>query len=349
MEQEVERRGIGDREKHSLERYLNRWIATLAERGEHSPTTLQSYRWLSAIIIRNIGHLALEKVSPADLDQLYSTLLRRVGIGRKLNADGSKPSRPLEPRTVLHVHRVLHNAFEQARRWRMIPENPAKDARAPTPRKQRVKSFTPDEVQRLLDAAAADRETYTIVATLLCTGVRRSEMLGLCLDAIDLDAGSLTVKRVVLEVGHEPILRELPKTESSERTLSIPPALAELLRAQRTHVLGAALKWGREYRREPMFLFAQVNGEPLPPMSLTLRLRQVMRRAGIEGRPPTHGWRHTAATVLVGSGTDIKTVSARLGHSTSAITLSLYVHPTQERDQAAGEHLAGLLKPKTGA
>jgi integrase len=344
VEQEVERRGIGDRERHSLERYLNRWIATLADRNEHSPTTLQNYRWLSAIVVRNIGQIPLEKITPADLDRLYTTLLRRGGIGRKLNADGSKPSRPLEPRTVLHVHRLLNNALEQARRWKMIPENPVKDARAPTPRKQRVKSFTADEVKRLLDAAAPDRETYTIVATLLLTGFRRSEVLGLAADAADLDAGTLTVKRVVLEVAHEPVLRELPKTESSERTISIPPPLIELLRVQRTHVQEAALKWGRDYRREPMFLFAQVNGEPLPPMQLTLRLRQVMRRAGIVGRPPTHGWRHTAATVLVGSGTDIKTVQTRLGHSTPAITLALYVHPTQERDQAAGEHLASLLK-----
>jgi integrase len=349
MEQEVERRGVGDPQKHTLERYLHRWIATLAARNEYSPSTLQSYRWLSAIIIRNIGQMPLEKVAPADLDQLYTTLLRRGGIGRKLNADGSKPSRPLEPRTVLHVHRVLHNALEQARRWKMIAENPAKDARAPTPRKQRVRSFTPSEVQRLLDVAAADRETHTIAATLLITGLRRSELLGICLDAIDLDAGSLTIRRVVLEVGHDPVLRELPKTESSERTISIPPVLIELLRAQRTHVQEAALKWGRDYRREPMFLFAQVNGEPLPPMSLTLRLRQVMRRAGVAGRQATHSWRHTAASELVGSGVDVKTVQTRLGHSTPAITLALYVHPSQERDQAAGEHLAGLLKPKTGA
>ena len=82
------------------------------------------------------------------------------------------------------------------------------------------------------------------------------------------------------------------------------------------------------------------------PLNMTRRLRKLMRRAGIDGRPPTHGWRHTAATVLVSGGTDIKTVQTRLGHSTPAITLALYVHPTAERNQAAGEHLAELLKPR---
>jgi integrase len=344
VEVAVERRGVGDPEKHNLELYLKRWITTLADRGEHSPSTIAAYRWQAQIAIRHIGHIALEKLSPADLDQLYATLLRRGGIARSLDAEGSKGTRALEPRTVLNVHRVLSNALEQARRWKMIVENPAKDARAPTPRRQRVKSFTSDEVQRLLESASNDRETHTIMATLLTTGMRRSELLGLALDTLDLDAGTLAVQRVVLEVDHQPVVREITKSESSERTISIPPMLVELLQAQRAHVLEMALRWGKGYRREPMFLFARPDGEPLSPMSLTLLLRQVMRRAGISGRPPTHGWRHTAATVLVASGTDVKTVQTRLGHSTPAITLALYVHPTKERDKAAGEQLGKLIK-----
>jgi len=189
-----------------------------------------------------------------------------------------------------------------------------------------------------------DRETYTMIAALLILGVRRSELLGVATDALDLDAGTLTIKRVVLSVDNQPVLRDVTRTDSSARTLTIPPALVDLLRAQKSRMLEAALFWGAGYRREPMFLFARPDGEPLDPHGLTVRLRRIMRSAGISGRPPTHGWRHTAATLLISGGTDIKTVQTRLGHSTPAITLSLYVHPTAERDQAAGEQLAGLLK-----
>jgi integrase len=344
MEREVERRGVGDPQKHSLERYLKRWLATLTERGELSPSTLSAYRRHTAMACQHIGHIPLEKLSPADLDSLYALLLRRGGVSHKLNADGARDARPLAPRTCLHVHRVLCTALEQARKWKMIGENPAKDATAPTPRRTSTKAFTQDEVGRLLEAAAPYRETYIILSTLLITGIRRSELLGLALDALDLDAGTLTIGRVVLEVDHAPLLREVTKSESSSRTLTIPPFLIDLLREQRARSLAAAMAWGKGYRREPMFLFARPDGEPLNPLSMTVRLRQVMRRAGIIGRPPTHGWRHTAATVLVGSGTDIKTVQTRLGHSTPAITLALYVHPTTERDQAAGEQLAALIK-----
>ena len=341
MQQDVERRGVGDREKHTVERYLQRWLATLTDRNEHSPTTLSSYRRYIEIASRYIGGIALEKVSPADLDGLYATLLKRGGIARKA---GARHGRPLNPRTVLHVHRVLHTAFERARKWKLIGENPARDASAPSVRKSSVRAFYQDEVDRLLVAAATNRETHTIVATLLITGIRRSELLGLAWDAIDLDQGSLTIKRVGLSVDHAPVLRDITKTESSARTLNIPPLLVELLRAQKAHVLEGALTWGKGYRRDPMFCFPRPDGEPHDPMGMTTRLRQVMRRAGIEGRSPTHAWRHTAATMLVGAGSDIKTIQARLGHSTPVITMSLYVHPTTERDQTAGEHLASLIK-----
>ena len=84
MEVEIERKGVGDPDRHTVERYLRRWLARLADRGEHSPTTLQSYRRNIDLACRYIGHIPLEKLSPADLDQLYATLLKRAGeCGRR--------------------------------------------------------------------------------------------------------------------------------------------------------------------------------------------------------------------------------------------------------------------------
>jgi len=348
MAQEIEGRGVGDPQRHTVERYLHRWLATLAARGELSPATLSGYRRNLAYAIRHIGHIPLEKLSPADLDGLYALLLQRGGVSRKGKRGEAKAPRPLNPRSVLHVHRALHTAFEQARRWRLLRENPSRDATAPSVRKSPVRAFTESEVGQLLAAAADNPETHCILVTLLITGVRRSELLGLTWDAIDLERGTITIKRVVIEVDRLPVLREVPKSEGSERAIKIPPLLVELLQAQRTRGLEAALKWGKGYRRDPMFVFAQVNGEPLDPMSVTYRLRLLMRHAKVSGRAPTHGWRHTCATALIDAGVDTATVQARLGHSTPAITLSTYVHRTERRDTAAGEQLAALVERQSG-
>ena len=83
-----------------------------------------------------------------------------------------------------------------------------------------------------------------ITALFLACGLRRSELLGLAFDCVDLDGATLTIRRTVVEVGHAPVLREQGKTANSERTIAIPAALVDLLRGQKTRVQATALKWG---------------------------------------------------------------------------------------------------------
>lgn len=347
MEQEVERRGVGDPDRQTTAKFLHGWLALLAQRDEHSPSTLDGYRRSIRLAERELGHIPLAKLSAADLDRAYATLLASGGTipaGPKPNSQ--RQPRPLKARTVLHVHRVIHTALEQARKWKLIGENPARDATAPSPTKAPVRAFTAAEVQRLLAAAAGDRVMTTVIGLLLVTGIRRSELLGLAWDAVDLEAGTITIRRAVIEVkGKPPVLREQPKSEAGWRVIGLSAGVVDLLRAQKAHVLETALAWGKGYRREPFFCFPSWAGAPMPPMDMTLRLRQIMRRARVTGRQPTHGWRHTSATLLIHSGENVKTVQTRLGHSTPAITMALYVHPTEEADRSAAEFLGSLLLP----
>jgi integrase len=341
MAEERELRGVGDPHRHSTGEYLRRWLAYLRERGDHAPTTLAGYERHAAIAAHHIGHIPLAKLGAHDLDRLYATLRRRGGRPR---ADG-KPAPALSPQSVLHVHRLLHTALGRARKWKLIAYSPATDATAPTVPFEQARGFTAAEIERLLELARPDPELTTIQALLLTTGLRRSELLGLALDAIDLDAGTLSVRRTVTEVRGKAVLREIPKSKSAQRTLSIPPEVVALVRAQKARVLELALQWGAEYSREPMFLFPGLAGVPMRPMALTERLRQLCRRAKITGVQPVHGWRHATASLLIAAGTDVKTTQARLRHSTPIITLRLYTDVVDERDRAAGAQLAAYLTP----
>ena len=347
MAEERELRGVGDPHRHSTGEYLKRWLAHLRERGDHAPTTLAGYHRHAAIAAHHIGHIPLAKLGAHDLDRLYAALRRQGGHPR---ADG-KSARPLSPQSVMHVHRLLHTAFGQARKWKLIAYNPASDATAPSVPFRQARGYTAAEIAQLLDATRGDAETAAMLALLLVTGLRRSELLGLALDALDLETGTISVRRAVTEVRGKAVLREIPKNKSSLRTLSIPPEVVALLRAQRTRVQELALQWGAEYSREPMFLFPGMAGVPMRPMAVTERLRQICRRAKIVGVQPVHGWRHSTASLLIASGTDVKTTQARMGHSTPTITLKLYTDVVDERDRAAGERLAGYLpaanKPRT--
>src|SRR4051812_44215573 len=179
---EIESRGIGDPHRHDVGRYLRGWLAHHRQRGDLAPTTLHSYERQAAAAIHHIGHIPLEKLSPLDLDRLYAKLLAEGGCPRH---DG-KRARPYTRQTTMHVHRVLHTALAQARKWRLIATNPAADATPPSVPAKQARGFTEDEARRMLEVAQSDDQGYCVVALLLTTGLRRSEVLGLTLDSIDL-------------------------------------------------------------------------------------------------------------------------------------------------------------------
>ena len=92
--------------------------------------------------------------------------------------------------------------------------------------------------------------------------MRRSELLGLAFDCVDLDNGRITVRRSVVETTYrKPVLREHGKTESSRRTIAIPAVLTEMLRKHKIKVLEAAVAW-RDYQRDPLLVFPGLRGGP---------------------------------------------------------------------------------------
>lgn len=61
---------------------------------------------------------------------------------------------------------------------------------------------------------------------------------------------------------------------------------------------------------------------------------------------PLHGLRHTAATLLIANGVDVRTVSGRLGHANTSTTLNIYAHTLEEFDRKASDVLEEILTVK---
>jgi integrase len=349
MEQEVERRGIADPESHDTATFFRRWINHLIARAELSPETIDGYRLHLDNLARFIGHVPLAKLGPHHLDEAYGTLLERGGKSRKREGGEAR----LSGRTVLHIHRVAHNCLEQARKWKLIAENPARDAKPPKPGKSNVRAMTDDEATRVMAAAMAAEakgKLYpgidAVVMLLQSTGIRRSELLGLKWSAVDLVGGTIKIERAVInDLDGNPIIRETAKTKTSLRTINIPATVVERLRRHKLFIAEQRLAWGRDYRTDLDLVFPVAGGGIMAPMQMTTRLRQILRQAKVKGIQPTHGHRHTMATALImNEGKDIKTVQNRLGHSTPAITMALYTHVSDEHDRAASDAMDERLK-----
>jgi integrase len=108
------------------------------------------------------------------------------------------------------------------------------------------RTWSRDQVETFLGHVAGDRlrALHTVVLT---TGMRRSEVLGLSRDHVDLDDGHLAVVQALVEVDHRPQLKPFPKTDHSRRRIALDAATIRELRTHRTPQLEERLAAGDEY------------------------------------------------------------------------------------------------------
>lgn len=190
---------------------------------------------------------------------------------------------------------------------------------------------------------------------------RRGELIAVRWSDIDWKKETLSIKRAFSRTKTQGQIVKYPKTESGIRTISIPASSLELLKEwylmQKELCLKLGTLWegyrGKEF--DENYIFIQLkNGLRMDIDSPTQRFRSIINMynetcENEEEKLPIirlHDLRHTSATLLLGNGADISTVSHRLGHKQTSVTLNVYAHWMEENDKKAADILESLLQKK---
>ena len=168
--------------------------------------------------------------------------------------------------------------------------------------RHRKKYLQPDDVGRLIQAIEGDRcEVPILLAVWL--GMRRSEICGLCWDCVDLDQGTITIRRALVFDEHQKwVLKDCPKTSASLRTIPCPAYILDKIRA---------------LPRTGDRLFH------IYPGAILRHVHAACQRAGITDST-VHGLRHTNAAVMHFLGVDDAHAMARGGWSSEATYKQVY-------------------------
>jgi integrase len=208
------------------------------------------------------------------------------------------------------ILKTLCVALNAAKKRRLIDYNPATEYKLPRVRSARPPRprvwWSSDKVRRFLEATRDDR-LHALWRVALLRGLRRGELLGLCWADVDLDQGMLFVRG--------------GKTESSKRTVSLDAGTVTVLRDHRKRQLEERLATFGAYQDNDL-VFAQKDGRPIPNHRITFGFQKLARQHDLPVMR-FHDARHTAASIALESGIDIKVVSDQLGHSTTRITHDL--------------------------
>ncbi|HEV7726521.1 MAG TPA: tyrosine-type recombinase/integrase [Modestobacter sp.] len=298
--------------------WLDHWIDNIAARKVRA-RTLESYRSTVRLHLRpGVGHHRLDRLQPEHLERLYAAL-----------AD-----KGLSPASILRAHRVLSRALRVASQRGRVARNVATLVDPPTVKRPTTAlPLSADEAEQVLTAAQAHRNAarWTVA---LAVGLRQSEALGLRWADVDLDSGTLTVRRGLHRVAQQGLVHEEPKAERGRRTLALPVPLVEALRAHRAAQLEERVAAGPFWEDGDLVL-AQANGRPVERKSDWKAWKNLLQEAGVRD-VRLHDGRHTAATLLLSEGVHPRVVMEVLGHSQMRTTTDTYSHvlPALGRDAA---------------
>jgi integrase len=311
-------------ERQTVGQFLTSWIETVGSTIE--PTTLRMYAIrVRRHIIPAIGKVSLAKLSPQQVQQLYTDKLKEG----------------LSTTTVHHIHTVLSHALSDALRLGLVPRNVTAMVDAPRKRHVEIEVYLPDEARRFLGAAGSSRlEALFVLA--LTTGMRQGELLALKWDDINLTEGYLQVRRNLKRINGKLVVANT-KTRHSRRRIALTPLAIDALARRRARQAEERLKVGAAWRDYGL-VFTTLIGDPIHPCGFNRdKLWPIMKEAGLR-RIRFHDLRHTAATLMLLQGVHVKVVSEMLGHSSVSITLDLYGHVLPDMQRQATTAIQRLLE-----
>ncbi|WP_374713531.1 tyrosine-type recombinase/integrase [Symbiobacterium terraclitae] len=294
------------------------------------PKTLSGYEeTVRRYIIPKIGSIELGKLQPLHLESLYATLTNE-GRGQ---------------RAVQYTHVVLRAALNKAVRWRILSHAVTSDVDPPeyAPREQRA--LDQDEILRFLQAAKTDRN-YALYLMAITTGMRPGELLGLKWSHVDLEAKVAFVQQTQVWLDRSPHpIYDIPKSRAGIRSIPLSDAVVEALRQHGEAQMEERTLRGTEYRDNGL-VFCTRDGKALHPNNIRKRVKQLFKKANISDAADLHPYtfRRTHATYLISSGTDVKTVQSRMGHTTAKLLLDVYTKVVDERKREPARKFDELLR-----
>jgi integrase len=296
------------------------WERKVLGARDHSPKTLDSYRWALRHVRAELGRKRLRTLGPEAIEAAFADLARR-GMARS---------------SIGKVRSVLGQVLAFGERRGYVTRNAARIAELPaTARRQAPgRALTVEQARVLLAAADQDR-LGALWATMLLLGLRPGEATGLAWPDVDLERQVLHVRRSLKFDGNRPVVDDRLKTSRSRRTLDMPAALTERIRAHRSRQAAERLAAGAAWSNEHDLVFTTVTGTPLNPSNLRRAFAQVTDASGLGPGWHPHLLRHSAASLLSAAGVPLERVADVLGHKTSFVTGVVYRHSVSPSVDAA--------------
>lgn len=306
------RRGVRvDTSTITVADYYAQWFGRMSTQWSGSRTRTVRMVW-ERYAAPYFGTMKLQAVTRPDVQRFADQL-----VASKLKA------------TTVHIYMVgIVSLFDAAMDDGIIPRNPAHGITLPKREVKHRPIWSPLQIRRFL-SLTKDDPYGPIWAFIVATGCRRGEALALAWDALDLDTGTVWIRRTVArrpDGNYE--IRNGTKRSDTGHMVRLEPWIVDILRAHQATRKGE--------------LVFHDDGEMIPPGTLGWNWTRSVRESGL---PPIrlHDLRHSVASAMVASGVGDGVIKSILGHASIRTTMDTYAHVKLEGQQLGTNAMSRLL------
>ena len=307
----------------TVKQWLEQWLDDNVARKVRVRTLHRYQEIVQYHLAPRLGAMPLARLGPADVERLMNEGLR---AGKS-------------PQSVAHHRAVLRTALNVAMRHGIVARNVASLADPPHIPKREHEAITPAKARAILDAVQGDR-LEALFAVALASGLRGGEALGLRWEDVDLEGGTMAIRRTLQRHDGEWLFLE-PKTRTSRRTLRLPAPVVASLRHHKDRQAGERLLLGPSWEggRWGNMVFTDETGAPLAGDHVLRRFHKLLEKAGLP-RMRYHDLRHGAASLMAAMGVPARVAMEIMGHSQISTTMNIYAHIAAEWQQDAVDKMA---------
>ena len=316
------------------------WMIDHVKTADHTPSSIEFFEYTSQMAIDYFGDRRKLKEIDVEAVKRYINHLK--------SAPTKTTGKPFGATSVKHFYGTLKNILNYAKRLHYIDYNPCEDLsqkETPGRQKKEIDFLEPSEAIRFLKCLENEPLFWQcLLNVLLKVGLRRGEAVALQWQDLDEKNLEIHVNRNVTlnksKDAKETFHIGLPKSKES-RIVPISSQLCFMLNR---------LKKEQEDKFQATFLphaYIFCNSEdpykPVRPDSVTTKVRRFVEKNHLQNVSP-HDLRHTAASLALEAGSDLKEVQELLGHSDPETTMRYYTGISEKRKRQTVEGIEALLK-----
>lgn len=294
--------------------WLKKWLRVY-EKPSVKNSTLSRYETVVRLqIAPALGEVRIEELTVAMLQNFAAEMSAKYSVG-----------------TVKLIYYVVNHSLARAAEEGLI--EPIKLMHCPKTHEKRVECFSVSEQKKIEEyVLSSDIKKLRGVVLCLYTGLRIGELMALEWSDIDFVRGYMTVTKTCRDAWRDGVYKKVldtPKSDSSCRTIPLPPQILIMLRQMRKDSVGE-------------FVICGNGGKAISCRSYQSTFDRMLKRLDIPHKG-FHSLRHTFATRAVECGMDIRTLAELMGHSDPTITLRRYAHSMLEHKAEMMNRLGKLL------